>query len=384
MRRVWIFRFILVLAPAVFLLAIATGFEIGLRIAHSNIPWTSEFTHNIPATRLIEPASRFSLPTSLANYAKHKGIPPSYRSEILDKSHAYPAHTYVKDVFVATSLKNENLFARVIDANERVFDVTATTDKWGRRITPIRNSKQPDRHLIFFGCSNTYGEGVEQEETIPFYTADATKQYRSYNLAISGGSIADAWAYTNVLDLLEDIPEKQGYAFYLFLDTHISRYKGDLTNLHGWIENRPLVRPKKDGQVHFYGRYGNANPTLAFLSKWAKKSYLLSALKFNLPPIREQDLKDFVQVAASVRDAYEKKFGKENPFVFVFYFQYARYYAPKLKPLLEQAGIRYLDYSGFDLEQLSDQYLHIKYDGHPNALAHKIVGELIAEDLKLQ
>jgi len=367
------------------LAAILAGLEFGLRVYKSNDAfWTSEQWKPIPATKLIETASQFSLPTTIAHYAIHQGIPASYRTEFLDKSHGYPKHVYIKDIFVAPPLISETLFARALDTNENVFEMISTTDAMGRRLTPVRKSKQPDRHLVFFGCSNTYGEGVGQEETLPFYTADATSRYRSYNLGITGGSIADAWAYTHVLDLLEDIPEKNGYAFYIFIDAHIARYKGDLTNLTGWIEKRPLVRPDKDGHVQFLGRHGDVNPIMTLLSKWVKKSYLLNALHFNLPPLQEQDFKDYVHVVSEVRDAYEKKFGKENPFVFVFYFQYARNYAPKLKPLLDQVGIRYLDYSGFDLQQLSDQYLHIKYDGHPNALAHKLVGELIAKDLNLQ
>lgn len=392
MVRVWVFRLILILAPFAGLVVVAVGLEAGARIYFSfkNVtPWPAEVPKPLPVKTARSTASIFAFPTEIAKKAVFQGAPFRFRSDLIDKSLGYPTHTFIKNVYSKLPSAKETLVWRLISNNEVFHDYSVETDHLGRRITPDSQDgrgrfKKTSGHLVFFGCSNTFGEGVEQNETIPYYAAAATKKYRSYNLGVSGSSIAEAWAYTHILDLLEDIPEKKGYAFYIFLDTHVSRYKGSLVNLAGWIERRPFVRPDENGHIQFFGRFNQVHPWYTKLSYWTKKSYFLNSIHFNFPPLQEQDFKDYVKVVASVRDAYESKFGKENPFVFVFYFQYAREYAPILKPLLEQQKIRYLDYSSYELEKLSDQPMHIPFDGHPNALAHKLVGELIAADLKLQ
>lgn len=386
MRRVWVFRIVLFLLPLLAFTVLFALAEGGLRIYYQwrgQEPWTTASSKS--DIRPISPkATAFELPTQLSKKAIYPSRPIEYHTELVDKSLAYAPRTYNQDIFVLPSNADTRLLATTKDKSEVIYDVQLKTDALGRRIAPTKKGVSPSRHLVFFGCSNTFGEGVGQEETLPYYTAAATQKYRSYNLAVSGGSVSDAWAYTHVLDHLEDIPEKQGYAFYIFIDDHVSRYKGNLQNLNGWIAFRPLVRPDQNGEVQFYGRRDKAKPVQTWMATQLSKSYLLKHIGFNFPPIQEQDLKDFVKIVASVRDAYHAKFGSQNPFVFIFYFQEARNYIHALKPLLDQEKIPYLDYSSAMLSQLSVSTINIRYDGHPNALAHKLVGELIAEDLKLQ
>lgn len=368
-------------------MALLGALELGLQVyyAFHGPPSYSSQSLKLGFSQLPPPSSsKFSLPTNISKKAVYNSSLDNYQPHLLDDQDAYFPTESRDDVYTYSPNHSQELIEKLNTTGEILYKVTMSTDEWGRRITPAKDKGKKSKHLVFYGCSYTAGEGVGQEETIPYFTAAATNDYRAYNLAVNGGNVSEAWSYTHHLDKLQDIPEKKGYAFYIFFDDHIPRYKGNIQNIHEWIYSRPLVRPETDGKIKYYGLWRNARPFAVWLSHVLSHSALLKTLKFNFPPIYPQDLDDFVKVLASVRDGYWKKFGSDNPFIVVFYFKHAEHYAPLLKPLLERENIPYLDYSIVGLHQLSDRKLTIPYDSHPNALAHKIVGEQIAEDLKLQ
>lgn len=326
-----------------------------------------------------------SLPTNIMKKVIHnKSIEHDYSHERFDDSKAYFKVAKRNDLRTYEPNHTQELSKKVSTTDELIYKITMSTDSLGRRITPTNGTNTRNKHLVFYGCSYTAGEGVGQNETLPYFTAAATKNYRAYNLGVNGSNISEAWTYTHYLDKLSDIPEKKGYAFYTFIDDHILRYKGTVQNLSMWVSRHPIVRPGSDGKIHYYGLWKNARPAAVWISQMLGQSVFLKAIQFNFPPIFPQDLEDFVKVLLSVRQGYWDKFGSDNPFIFVFYFNHASHFAPMLKPILEREHIPYLDYSSISLSSMSNEQLTLPYDGHPNALAHKILGEQIAEDLKLE
>lgn len=66
-----------------------------------------------------------------------------------------------------------------------VFDVTYTIDDQGHRTTP--GSRSDGDTILFFGCSFTFGQGVNDDQTLPAYFARRTSfQYHVVNLGYSG------------------------------------------------------------------------------------------------------------------------------------------------------------------------------------------------------
>ena len=49
-----------------------------------------------------------------------------------------------------------------------VYDVTQTIDSNGLRISAPAGKAPPDGTVIFFGCSVTYGDGLQDDETLPY------------------------------------------------------------------------------------------------------------------------------------------------------------------------------------------------------------------------
>ncbi len=386
--RIWIFRVFLVFSPFLLFIILFSLAEIGTRIYYAKTKAAFASFHIPPPLPVIAQndasANQFSIPTTIQQKAQFKGNPTIHHTLNLDRREAYLKSGRIKDVFVLPPNIKKRLILRDQDSQKEIYNVDMETDAIGRRLTPDVPGKTPKKHLIFFGCSYTWGEGVGQNETLPYFTAAATKQYRAYNLGVNGGGISEAWAYTHVLDYFQNIPEQKGYAIYTFFNDHIPRYKGNTENVARWIQGRPYVRPDENGKIQFYGSWERARPFFVWASQWMQKSYLLKHIEFNFPPVQQQDIEDFVKVLKSVRQAYWDRFGSDNPFIVILYMTHAQPYSENLKAIFEREHIQYLDYSPIQLESLSDRVLIIPFDTHPNALAHKIVGEQIAEDLNLQ
>ncbi len=382
-KRIWCFRILLIFSPILVLLALFFILEVGVRLFgpfYFPLAIISAYFSSDSNSKYNPGA--FELPSQITNKATNPHyLDPEPWLE-LDQSH-HRMHGAPEDSYTLPRNSTQQLSLRVKKTGEVIYNVTVQTDEFGRRVTPHPKNKPADQHLIFMGCSLTLGEGVQQNETLPYRTAEATKNYQAYNLGFHGATASDTWQFVHNMNYFEGIPQKRGYAFYIYIDDHLPRYKGNFHFVSRWIFSRPYVRPDENGQATYYGQWQEARPWTVFFSRLYDQSALLQTLQLNFPPIFQQDLVEFVQVVDSIRHEYWKKFGPENPFIFVFYFRGAHHYASALKPLLDQAKIPYLDYSDYYLKQLSKERVLIPYDTHPNALAHKLVGELIAEDLKL-
>ncbi len=49
-----------------------------------------------------------------------------------------------------------------------VYDVSYHFDEYGRRKTSVSSKVAKNKYVIFFGCSVTFGEGLNDEDTIPY------------------------------------------------------------------------------------------------------------------------------------------------------------------------------------------------------------------------
>ncbi|MDD5455184.1 MAG: hypothetical protein PHW62_06795, partial [Candidatus Ratteibacteria bacterium] len=106
-----------------------------------------------------------------------------------------------------------------------IYDVTYTTDGYGRRIT--KQKSKADSYVIYFGDSLIFGEGLDDEETLPYYFSTLTKS-SVYNYGCSGYGPNMMLAQLSEKDLSSEIKEKKGIAVYLFIDNHIRRAIGDI------------------------------------------------------------------------------------------------------------------------------------------------------------
>jgi hypothetical protein len=78
--------------------------------------------------------------------------------------------------------------ARKIEGGKTLYDVTYTIDEKGLRVSPPELPPGERRGcVLFFGCSNTFGEGVRDDETLPWQVGvKSAGRFATRNFSFSG------------------------------------------------------------------------------------------------------------------------------------------------------------------------------------------------------
>jgi len=141
-----------------------------------------------------------------------------------------------------------------IKSNREDSLILFTTDSFGRRIQPFHEGRK--KHLIFFGCSYTYGEIVGDQETYPFYLGLLDSASNIYNYALSG------YSTQHMLEILKrgisgQVAEPNGTAIYMFIDNHKERVAYDPFTLmwgYGFVQ----YYLKDNTELKSYGTFYDA------------------------------------------------------------------------------------------------------------------------------
>lgn len=117
------------------------------------------------------------------------------------------------------------------------------------------NTDSTLKPILFMGCSFTYGDGIEQNETISYRTAILTGR-PTYNRAGRGWGLGQFLYMARNNYIYNNIPEPE-YLVYLYIDDHMNRL--DRFKVEpGCIDFQPKYKVFKNGLIeekpHFYDR----------------------------------------------------------------------------------------------------------------------------------
>lgn len=142
--------------------------------------------------------------------------------------------------------------AKRIDG-EPVYDVTYSIGADGLRSVPAPAIPAPRGSVVFFGCSVTFGEGLEDRETLPALVAGAVSdRFRVYNFGFHGYGPHQMLAAIESGLFDEIVHEPPVAVFYTALGHHVERAAGRVV----WDHNGPRYRLREDGTVERIGRLG--------------------------------------------------------------------------------------------------------------------------------
>ena len=151
--------------------------------------------------------------------------------------------------------------------NDTIYDVKYTTDLLGRRQTPRPVNKKSDTSVVFIGCSFTYGEGLNDDQTYPYFVGKLlSSDINVFNLGIRGAGPNDI-----LFDLEQrhpdffDIPAKKIILVYGFISNHLERISCSY-RCYG-SQNWLLEKPKyimENGQAVWAGNFKDdySNPLI--------------------------------------------------------------------------------------------------------------------------
>lgn len=256
-----------------------------------------------------------------------------------------------------------------------IYDVTYTFDSRSRRYTPTSGEEGRDHFAIFTGGSFAFGEGLNDNETLPFYFGTLTRHYLPYNYGFSGYGTQQMLALLEAGELRSEIEPKRGVLLYVYLNLHISRVIGSLRVVNGWGANMPYYDLDEPGKVRRFGSFKSGRPWTYLLFTIAARTRLQEY--FNLRYPRHSAQQDVL--VAKVIEASRERFLELFPGSRFLVLIYPRTGRSRMIQLLQQRGIQLLDYQ--ELFDPKDPSLRIPGDGHPTAKANRIVARQLVADV---
>ncbi len=283
----------------------------------------------------------------------------------------------------------------------QVFDVTYTIDSDGLRISPPYDPQHNLGSLIFFGCSFTFGEGVQDDEAMPYLVGlMAHGRYAIYNFGFHayGPNQMLAALEQGVMDSIVKYPPK--HVIYQAIPDHLERVAG----LAAYARHAPKYTRRLDGEIVYQGHFDEVSPSSKekFSRAWAPIGEWLKSngwVKPNLERplvytkvmeryrgITSDDIELFIGIVNKAKDEAETRYSGSQFHVILWDKGFPGF---AKKEFLDQILngfkerrinvhlISHIIQDSPDTDTFSAKYeLHV-HDHHPNQNAHRIIAEYV-------
>lgn len=271
--------------------------------------------------------------------------------------------------------------------NGRVlFRATYTIDSRGTRVTPCASSDQRKKFILFFGGSFIFGEGLNDEETFPYYVGQLAPCYRPHNYWFIGYGPQQMLAKLEAGSIPKELSEREGLLIYGYMGEavtgHIDPAIGSLY-VFGWAKHFPYYRiDAATGDLVRNGDFTSGRPLQSLLYTLLLKSAFVRVLGINHPlRIEEQHVRVTARIIQESYNSYKKHF-RSNAFYVMIFPGAVQSSSRQLITMLTEDGIRCLDYRA--ATDFSGKEYRIPQDLHPSAKWNKRLAERIVTDLGLR
>lgn len=293
----------------------------------------------------------------------------------------YDGTYFVKDADLGFRLRPGNVATSSLAHDGRIiYDVTYTINGDGWRATPHPEpATARESFVAVFGDSFAFGEGVNDDETLPARLAALAPGHRVYNFGVHGYGPQQMLALLESAEVERVVKGRRGFAIFLMINSHTDRLVGNMATHNAWGHHMPYYR-LEDGRVVRDGNFTSGRPLLAFLFPLLGRSQTLRFFGIDLPSPTSEHAH---RLAAKVFDESCREFAArfESLGCAVAISPTDRR-AARIVPYLEGTRARALDYSGLYADGAITPYF-IEGDGHPSPLGHQALAERIVQDLRL-
>ncbi len=269
-----------------------------------------------------------------------------------------------------------------IDGDQEIYDFVYSLDDKGSRMTPASPVYATGRDLVFFGCSFTFGTGVNDDETLPNGVARRVPGWRVTNYGFGG------YGPSHMLRRIEDpattefFRGNKTHVIYTYIPHHVQRAIGAMQYSSRFGTNAPYYKIGKNGEPEYLGTMTTGRPWLQPFYDIMDHEAVLKCFNVDLPMrIADRHIEYTASIIAASRDRWAQAL-PDSEFTVVIYPEplWADTPAARIVPMLEARGIRCLNYADrFD----GQTEMWIPGDYHPTAAAQDRVAQWIVEDLRL-
>jgi len=281
------------------------------------------------------------------------------------------------DILGYGPMKNQTISWKRYSGNDLIFDVSYTIDSNGLRVSPPYR-EGANGCIVFFGCSYTFGDGVNDNETMPYLVGPKTDgKFRVYNFGYRGYGPHQMLASIEhglVADIIECEPE---YVIYTAIIEQAFRSAGRAV----WDWHGPKYSINGNGEVVYLGHFDDEKFSESYITKkiknQLKKSNLITRLFFKI--INKNDIRLMVGIIDASKRALTTNYPRCE-------FHVILWNKPKIRIVeelisgLKGKGIRVHLVSDIlsDYYDKMSKYQISQIDDHPNQLAYEIIAEYIS------
>ncbi len=267
---------------------------------------------------------------------------------------------------------------------ETVYDVTYNIDnRYARKTSSSARAASAQKDLYFFGGSFVFGEGVEDDETLPSIVARAAPDWRVTNFGFPGHGPAQMLQRLESDAALQDHAGTDAMLVYVFIPGHVRRVAGSMRVATSWGRDFPSYAINEDDELFRMGTFSDSHPLVSKAYAFLSRERVLAYYNVDLPlRIGPKHLGLTARVIAESRERFLARFGSDEFYV-VLYPSHPRdeFPAKEIIPYLDAIDLSYFDYTDlFD----SDEAYWLPHDEHPTPLAHEMAGERLVRDLGLK
>lgn len=273
--------------------------------------------------------------------------------------------------------------ARFVVDGEEVFDYHYKTDHFSRRVVAAQagDNRGRDRALLFFGGSYTFGEGVNDGETMPDRMAELLPGVSMYNYGFSGYGPHHMLARLESMNTRSEIPEPTVAAVYTFIPHHVRRVIGAFSVMP-WSRHAPYYVLTPSGEAAKRGSFQGERPWRTGLYELLKGDHVLQRFPVDIPyRVGKSDMELTAAIIARSAAVFAQKFDSTHFYVLLYPRNATENFdGSAMRRMLEARGLHVLDYTDLLPGPLEDHY-YLPHDSHPKPETHAAVAEKLARDL---
>lgn len=289
----------------------------------------------------------------------------------------YVLEGFVEHSFLGYAPKaNTVLHSCKVVEGDTIYCVKYSIDDAGRRTVPTNDTAT--KHVLIYGCSFAYGEGVNDDETFAYQLGLQRKNLQVYNHAYSGYGPQQMLANLQWETPSAYVNQQEGYLLYMMLPEHVYRATGEPYYLQGWGSSSPHYALQGDS-LHYYASHFEWRPGYTNWHKFLGWSGLGSYL-YPLPNVYTQnDIELIVAMFKYAKKQYLQAFPNGKFMVVMMPAEQAETEIGQLIGAFNNASIKVVDLHS--LYPVVSKYI-IPKDAHPSAIAHRELANAISDLIK--
>ena len=243
------------------------------------------------------------------------------------------------------------------------------------RVSPVCDDAACYKNtVLFFGCSYTYGEGINDNETFPYLVGTSSKT-KVYNFGFHGygpHQMLSEIEHGFVKHVVDSSPK---YAIFTTAYFQVERAAG----YDSWDYHGPKYILSKDGKLEYAGHFDDPLG-MKLLVELSEKSSIVEEILENRNHVDEGDVERYVAIVVAAKNALLKEFpGIE---FHVIYWDFDKEHDPMILERFQQEGIKvHLISKILQYPATYNHYVISAFERHPNSTANKCIATYIVENI---